>query len=211
MSFPQSPFSLSVLLLKVKVAFFFLFLIYQLISTSAYIPNGILRNLPIHTYVPISLPTMTSRVLGAFIDVALSVTNNGPGHTIPSAPQKSVPRLYHSLHSNPDPVGLDLRCGVKPTGTNGSGTTSPGYQTPRVPIDLEMSRPTTPSNEQAGIDTIQSFSNPPMNRFRMLSICLMNFGNGLNDSAPGALIPYIEKYSCHSCSITILLTTIQSL
>jgi hypothetical protein len=41
---------------------------------------------------------------------------------------------------------------------------------------------------------MQSFSNPPMNRFRMLSVCLMNFGNGLSDSAPGALIPYIEKY-----------------
>ena len=27
----------------------------------------------------------------------------------------------------------------------------------------------------------------------MLSVCLMNFGNGLNDGAPGALIPYLER------------------
>jgi len=33
-----------------------------------------------------------------------------------------------------------------------------------------------------------------MNRFRVLSVCLLNFGNGLSDSAPGALIPYIEKF-----------------
>ncbi|KAL8981585.1 MAG: hypothetical protein Q9177_005526 [Variospora cf. flavescens] len=32
-----------------------------------------------------------------------------------------------------------------------------------------------------------------MNRWRFLSACLMCFANGLNDSAPGALIPYLEK------------------
>nr|KMM71835.1 hypothetical protein CPAG_08136 [Coccidioides posadasii RMSCC 3488] len=39
----------------------------------------------------------------------------------------------------------------------------------------------------------QSFAFPPKTTCRMLSCCLMNFGGGLNDSAPGALIPYIEK------------------
>ncbi|KAL4898856.1 hypothetical protein BDW74DRAFT_189895 [Aspergillus multicolor] len=29
-------------------------------------------------------------------------------------------------------------------------------------------------------------------KWRLLSACLMNFGNGMNDSAPGALLPYIE-------------------
>ncbi|KAL4765274.1 putative MFS efflux transporter [Aspergillus foveolatus] len=29
-------------------------------------------------------------------------------------------------------------------------------------------------------------------KWRLASACLMNFGNGMNDSAPGALIPYIE-------------------
>lgn len=40
---------------------------------------------------------------------------------------------------------------------------------------------------------LQTLSNPPMNRWRFLSACLMCFANGLNDSAPGALIPYLEK------------------
>ncbi|KAJ6119712.1 hypothetical protein N7523_003992 [Penicillium sp. IBT 18751x] len=31
-------------------------------------------------------------------------------------------------------------------------------------------------------------------KWRLLSCCLINFGNGMNDSAPGALIPYIEKH-----------------
>ena len=75
-----------------------------------------------------------------------------------------------------------------------SGATTPsGAQTPRIPSDLEASRPSSPLNETDAVGITQSFSNPSMNRFRVLSICLLNFGNGLNDSAPGALIPYIEK------------------
>lgn len=31
-------------------------------------------------------------------------------------------------------------------------------------------------------------------KWRLLSCCLISLGNGMNDSAPGALIPYIEKH-----------------
>ncbi len=43
------------------------------------------------------------------------------------------------------------------------------------------------------VEALQTVWQPYMNRFRLLAVCLMNFGNGLNDSAPGALIPYIER------------------
>ncbi|KAH7129145.1 major facilitator superfamily domain-containing protein [Dactylonectria macrodidyma] len=35
---------------------------------------------------------------------------------------------------------------------------------------------------------------PFMNRFRLLAVCVANFGNALNDGAAGALIPYMEDY-----------------
>ena len=41
---------------------------------------------------------------------------------------------------------------------------------------------------------VQSWSNPPINRWRVLSCCLVYFGNGMNDSAPGALLPYMEAH-----------------
>lgn len=63
--------------------------------------------------------------------------------------------------------------------------------TPTTPNELEMSRPPSPLDVA---DVVQTLSNPPMNRFRLLSASLMCFGNGLNDSAPGALLPYIEKH-----------------
>ena len=55
-----------------------------------------------------------------------------------------------------------------------------------------MSRPPSPKNDDAA-DVVQTLSNPPMNKYRLLSACFMCFGNGINDSAPGALIPYMEK------------------
>lgn len=89
-----------------------------------------------------------------------------------------------------------LQWGTKLNGPTKSGAATPsGSQTPVNLMDLEMTMPGTPQNEEHdAVEAIQSFSNPPMNRYRMLCACLMNFGNGLNDSAPGALIPYIEKY-----------------
>lgn len=68
-----------------------------------------------------------------------------------------------------------------------------GIRTPITPKELEMSRPPSPSNDDVA-DVVQTLSSPPMNLYRLLSACLMCFGNGLNDSAPGALLPYIEQH-----------------
>jgi hypothetical protein len=131
---------------------------------------------------------MSSHAFGAFIDV------------------ESSSRSHHSVPQTQGPDAMELeniQWGKKLNGPRvfesplGTGYTTPtGYQTPRTPNDLEISRPPSPiHNEEDGVYAMQSFSSPPMNRFRMLSVCLMNFANGLSDSAPGALIPYVEKYA----------------
>ena len=56
---------------------------------------------------------------------------------------------------------------------------------------MEMSRPPSPAHDT--FDVLQTLTNPPINKWRVLSCALSNFGGGLNDSAPGALIPYLEK------------------
>ena len=120
-----------------------------------------------------------------------------------SPPKKAFERTYHSvpLPEGPTTIELDnLQWGRQLNGPRHEPAYAEpsGTETPIV-TDLEMSRPTTPVDaEQDGVDTVQSFSNPPMNRFRMVSVCLLNFSNGLNDSAPGALIPYIEKWVSQS-------------
>ncbi|KAF4312451.1 putative mfs efflux protein [Botryosphaeria dothidea] len=63
-----------------------------------------------------------------------------------------------------------------------------GAQTPVTPGELEG----TGNNPPAAAPLIQTLWNPPMNKYRVLCACLVYFGNGLSDSAPGALIPYME-------------------
>ncbi|TVY57799.1 Bypass of stop codon protein 6 [Lachnellula cervina] len=163
---------------------------------------------------------MSSHALGAFINVESSSSSSGDAHAVPIAPQKAVSRVYHSVPQEhvPAPLELDnLQWGKKLKGPNvtESGYTTPtgtqtpsGFQTPRTPNDLEMSRPASPIIEEDGVDAVQSFSNPPMNRFRMASVCLLNFGNGLGDAAPGALIPYIEKhYSIGYAIVSLVFVT----
>lgn len=79
------------------------------------------------------------------------------------------------------------------------GETPSGMQTPIEPAtpmdlnELEMSRPPSPKNDEA-IGMMQSWNDPPKNKWRILSCCLIYFGNGINDSATGALIPYMEEH-----------------
>jgi len=62
-------------------------------------------------------------------------------------------------------------------------------QTAPDPTDIERSSPIPDETHE---NEVQSFWNPPKNRFRVIALDFTSFGLGLNDSAPGALIPYIE-------------------
>lgn len=134
---------------------------------------------------------MASYAFGAFIDVESS-NKSQERQIVP--PPKAFARTSSVQDRIEHPIELADFNKIQ-NGPSASGHATPsGTQTPHTPSELEMSRPATPRNEEDVVEAMQSFSSPPMNRFRMLSVCLLNFGNGLNDSAPGALIPYIEKF-----------------
>ena len=63
----------------------------------------------------------------------------------------------------------------------------------KTPSELEQSQPSTPQGHE-GADIVPTLWYPKMNRWRLSAACMQYFGNGLNDSAPGALIPYIEDW-----------------
>lgn len=80
-----------------------------------------------------------------------------------------------------------------------------GLQTPVSPGELE-SHPTSPGEE--AVDSIPAIQSPPMTKWRLLSACFMNFAGGLNDSAPGALIPYMEKdYNIGYAIVSLIFVT----
>ena len=66
-----------------------------------------------------------------------------------------------------------------------------GAETPLMLDELE-SRSSSPVYGRP-VEALQTMSSPGINKYRVFAACLMNLANGLNDSAPGALIPYLEK------------------
>ena len=122
----------------------------------------------------------------------ISVESDSPIAGPPAALNKDP----HGLPDLPTAFELDeLRTGSqKPLKYTSLPQTLSRPQTPTSPAtphDVESSRPPTPDIE--AIDAVQTLTSPPINKWRVLSACAMCFGNGLNDAAPGALIPYMEK------------------
>ncbi|KAL8996838.1 MAG: hypothetical protein Q9169_003740 [Polycauliona sp. 2 TL-2023] len=120
-------------------------------------------------------------------------------------PPAAIKRDSFVRHHAPDIHELDeLTFGNR---YNAEPPTPSGVQTPITPNELEMSRPMSAANEQP-VEVMQTLKNPPMNRWRLLSACMMCFGNGLNDSAPGALIPYMETdYSIGYAVVSLIFVT----
>lgn len=151
--------------------------------------------------------------LSAIVEVDSSKTTPSQQQTvynisaeIPTTPQKAKARTYHSVpHSRAASPDIELESmqwnysiPQTPTGYQ----TPAGIQTPaseKSPFfqDVEMKRIPSLirelSADNGNVEALQSFSNPPMNRYHMLCICLFTLGQGLSESAPGALLPYIEK------------------
>ncbi|KZF19347.1 MFS general substrate transporter [Xylona heveae TC161] len=142
---------------------------------------------------------------------------------VESAPHIRNPPAVVHRNKAPDVVELDeMSWGVQYTGPKSEPLS--GTQTPR-PDDLETNSVGTPqlqggspSGGHHEINLIQSFSKfvgphahrvlPPMNKWRVLCCCLINFGDGLNDSMPGAIIPYMEKhYSIGYAVVSLIFVT----
>jgi len=139
----------------------------------------------IQTFPAVSVVAiMASQPFGALIDFHESAGIADPPAVLPK-----------DRHGLPDlPTAFELQELNKTIRNNGPSNppTPSGTQTPRSPNDLEQSRSTSPEYGPASVEVTQTFSNPPINRYRVIAACLMNFQNGLNDAAPGALIPYME-------------------
>ena len=116
---------------------------------------------------------------------ALVFVDSAPREPAPARPAKAVPRIYPAMPQDEDDFELE------PLQRETPDSTPEGRAT--LGRDLEASRPGTPTDGGDATEVVQTAWDPYMNRFRVLAACSMNFGNGLNDSAVGALIPYIEK------------------
>ncbi|CAG7918989.1 unnamed protein product [Penicillium olsonii] len=62
------------------------------------------------------------------------------------------------------------------------------------PSELERRLSTPEAADEASTWAVDRTATSWKTKWRMLSICLISLGSGMNDSAPGALIPYIEEH-----------------
>ncbi|KAI1494339.1 major facilitator superfamily domain-containing protein [Biscogniauxia mediterranea] len=120
--------------------------------------------------------------------------------SLPQAPQRVVSRTYPAVpqqqqqHDGVD--AIELQSLRRPPKNDANANLPSGPTTPGDERDVEMSAPGSPA-EQPGdvyIEALPSLTDPPMNRYRFATCCFQSFLGGLTDSAPGALIPYMEAY-----------------
>ncbi|KAF2423657.1 MFS general substrate transporter [Tothia fuscella] len=132
-----------------------------------------------------------STSFGAFIDIesAPAVIKDPPAplHIKDNIPVPSSVELdelsWRSKYTDPQSPHV---------GGQTPNTPHNGSQTTRYPEEFFTSQPATPMRGGAS-DFVQTWKNPLMNRWRLLSICLTWLGNGMSDSGPGALLPYMEE------------------
>ncbi|KAI0473529.1 major facilitator superfamily domain-containing protein [Xylariaceae sp. FL0804] len=115
----------------------------------------------------------------------VEVESNG---VLPQAPERVKPRTYPAVPQQQEAIELDAVRRPRYEAIQSGATT------PREERDLEMSAPGTPAEPADVFEALPTLTNPPMNKYRLATCCLQNFVGGLTDSAPGALIPYMEKY-----------------
>lgn len=135
----------------------------------------------------------------------LVAVESAPAHieSMPLRPQKSVTKTYPavpSLSRRDDGTSIEMSRMARPATHTGEGHYGEHHNSyPATPVDLEMSRPASPVtvvSQRAvddGTEALQNMWDPYMNRFRLLSACLINLVNGMSDSASGPLLPYMER------------------
>ncbi|KAK8090723.1 MFS efflux transporter [Apiospora phragmitis] len=150
---------------------------------------------------------MDSPMFGALVHVdsaAAPLLPATPGRvvsrTYPAVPQQdddielqatNKPRIHHQHTSSSSGPPLSSPVGCRdeeamPARTSAAGGGISGSSSPTLS--------TGGGGEADAVEAMQSLSDPPMNWYRLMSICLMQLLGGLNDAAPGALIPYIETH-----------------
>lgn len=131
---------------------------------------------------------MDSLLLRSLIEVQSEQTRRTSEDALTplTVPERTVPRTYPGAPQKDSSIELQR---IPQTDEQAPGAVPPDTDD----VDIEMSRPSSPVSSANVVEVVPSVWDPYMNRFRLLAVCLANFGNALSDGAAGAIIPYMEK------------------
>jgi fucose permease len=131
---------------------------------------------------------MAASSLGAFLKIESSSQISTPPPAVRKDKQGvTQPPSDYELNELLPQKG-STRVTAEPVSSSPTGASAPA-PTPSV-LESRLPTPDDEATEWAPDRTNPSWKT----KWRLLSVSFINFGNGMNDSAPGALIPYIEKH-----------------
>jgi hypothetical protein len=125
--------------------------------------------------------------LHGFFDIQRSTSPAPPSSPTVTNPPPTHQKTKTHARQAPSVIELDSITFGKQYNGPASGPQTPGAQTPMetvipmTPNELEMSRPPSRKGDEA-VGVVQSWNNPPMNKWRIASCCLIYFANGIFDS-----------------------------
>lgn len=136
---------------------------------------------------------MSSHAFAAGLSILSASPSRQEERPAPSTPRGQRPSATDVELATPPPALHLSKSDPFSISPAGAQTPIEAYTQPQTPYELQDFLAQTPTNTTAPISTlVPSFSFPPKNRQRMLCVCVTQLGNGLNDAALGALLPYIE-------------------
>ncbi|KAJ6102566.1 hypothetical protein N7486_004993 [Penicillium sp. IBT 16267x] len=142
---------------------------------------------------------MAGPSLGVFLDIESSPRIAAPQPAVQKKQGIAQPKSDLELDEiHPVPNLDQIACEPRTQESTGSPLPTPGSLESRMPTSIAENATTI---EWAPDRTVT----PWKTKWRLSSACLMLFGNGMNDGAPGALIPYMERHYQISYSIVSLI------
>lgn len=119
----------------------------------------------------------------------ISIQSQSSTNSVPTPPPTHQQSKTSARHK-PSIVELDELTFGNNTKNGRSSIPKSGMEDARTPNELEIRRPPSPmgvggvdgDGDEEGVGAMQSWNDPPINRWRVLSCCLCYFGNGMNDS-----------------------------
>lgn len=135
---------------------------------------------------------MATAALHGLFDIQSSTSSTSPplASPLPTHQKPSTTENHPPSKIELDDLTFGSRYNGPPTDpSTPKGTGPSGTQTPKTPNELEMSRPGSPTAVH-GASVMQTWKDPSMNKWRILSCCLIYFGNGMSDSGTPSLSSY---------------------
>lgn len=132
---------------------------------------------------------MSAYTFGAALELTSSPKLTSP----PAVKRKDPTGLESAIELQDYMQQVQTQHSRQSSGTSAAAANAPRKAPTTTPNELEMSRP--PSPVQA-TELVPSWGFPSMNKYRVLAVCGVYFGNGINDACKRRVVSKLFVFLC---------------